>query len=173
MSRGPTEQVATLPFCLLSIVYLQQRSTACGILPRCSFLPKAPPAGGYSLLPGLRAKGYRFGPTGLRPFPIEEESKPAMKLHHVIEAQQFNPASLLHLFDTAQYMEQVVAHGGTTEFQKRIMAALFYEPSTRTRFSFETAMHRLGGHREQGARVTNALLWGPGAQSQYPHTGRA
>ena len=42
-------------------------------------------------------------------------------------------------------MEQVVAHGGTMEFQKRIMAALFYEPSTRTRFSFETAMHRLGG----------------------------
>lgn len=26
-----------------------------------------------------------------------------------------------------------------------IMAALFYEPSTRTRFSFEAAMHRLGG----------------------------
>jgi len=68
-----------------------------------------------------------------------------MKLHHVIEAQQFNPSILQQLFDTTQYMEQVVAHGGTTEFQKRIMAALFYEPSTRTRFSFETAMHRLGG----------------------------
>jgi aspartate carbamoyltransferase catalytic subunit len=27
----------------------------------------------------------------------------------------------------------------------RIMATLFYEPSTRTRFSFESAMHRLGG----------------------------
>jgi aspartate carbamoyltransferase catalytic subunit len=68
-----------------------------------------------------------------------------MKLHHIIEAQQFNSASLLHLFDTAFEMEHVVAHGGTMEFQKRIMATLFYEPSTRTRFSFETAMHRLGG----------------------------
>jgi len=68
-----------------------------------------------------------------------------MKLHHIIEAQQFSPPTLNQLFETAQYMEQVVVHGGTTEFQKRIMAALFYEPSTRTRFSFETAMHRLGG----------------------------
>ena len=68
-----------------------------------------------------------------------------MKLHHVIEAQQFSAPVLDQLFDAARYMEQVVAHGGTMEFQKRIMAALFYEPSTRTRFSFETAMHRLGG----------------------------
>src|SRR5207253_1664792 len=29
--------------------------------------------------------------------------------------------------------------------QNRILATLFYEPSTRTRFSFEAAMHRLGG----------------------------
>ena len=68
-----------------------------------------------------------------------------MKLHHVIEAQQFDSPTLLQLFDTAVKMEQVVARGGTSDFERRIMATLFYEPSTRTRFSFETAMHRLGG----------------------------
>ena len=68
-----------------------------------------------------------------------------MKLHHVINAQQFDVPMLQHLFDAAAEMERVVARGGTSEFQKRIMATLFYEPSTRTRFSFETAMHRLGG----------------------------
>jgi aspartate carbamoyltransferase catalytic subunit len=68
-----------------------------------------------------------------------------MKLHHVIEAQQFDSPTLLRLFDAAAEMEQVVARGGTSDFRQRIMATLFYEPSTRTRFSFETAMHRLGG----------------------------
>ncbi|MFQ6122943.1 MAG: aspartate carbamoyltransferase, partial [Dehalococcoidales bacterium] len=29
--------------------------------------------------------------------------------------------------------------------QGKVMASLFFEPSTRTRLSFETAMHRLGG----------------------------
>jgi len=69
-----------------------------------------------------------------------------MNLHHVIEAQQFDVPTLQHLFQAAEQMEQVVAHGGITDYHNRIMATLFYEPSTRTRFSFETAMHRLGGH---------------------------
>jgi aspartate carbamoyltransferase catalytic subunit len=42
-------------------------------------------------------------------------------------------------------MEDVVHGGGILDYQRRVMATLFYEPSTRTRFSFETAMHRLGG----------------------------
>lgn len=69
-----------------------------------------------------------------------------MKLHHIIEAQQFDLPTLMRLFEAAEEMERVVARGGMTDYQHRIMATLFYEPSTRTRFSFETAMHRLGGH---------------------------
>ena len=69
-----------------------------------------------------------------------------MNLHHLVEAQQFDLATMLHLFEVAEKMEQVVARGGINDYHNRIMATLFYEPSTRTRFSFETAMHRLGGH---------------------------
>ena len=68
-----------------------------------------------------------------------------MNLHHVIEAQQFDVSTISHLIQTTQEMEKVVSGGGTSQFRGRIMATLFYEPSTRTRFSFEAAMHRLGG----------------------------
>jgi len=68
-----------------------------------------------------------------------------MDLYHVIEAQQFDLPTISRLIETTQEMEKVVAGGGTSRFRGRIMATLFYEPSTRTRFSFEAAMHRLGG----------------------------
>src|SRR5579872_828960 len=66
-------------------------------------------------------------------------------LRHVIESQQFTVPLLMELFDRSRGMERVVARGGSLEFQNRIMATLFYTPSTRTRLSFEAAMHRLGG----------------------------
>ena len=67
------------------------------------------------------------------------------RLRHVVESQQFTVPLLMELFDRSRLMERVVARGGTLDFQNRIMATLFYAPSTRTRFSFEAAMLRLGG----------------------------
>jgi aspartate carbamoyltransferase catalytic subunit len=69
----------------------------------------------------------------------------AMKLRHVVESQQFTVPVLMELFDRSRGMERVVARGGSLDYQNRIMATVFYAPSTRTRFSFEAAMHRLGG----------------------------
>jgi aspartate carbamoyltransferase catalytic subunit len=68
-----------------------------------------------------------------------------MKLQHVIESQQFTLPMMVELFGLAEQMERVLARGGTQDYNNRIMASLFYEPSTRTRFSFESAMLRLGG----------------------------
>lgn len=68
-----------------------------------------------------------------------------MKIGHVIESQQFTLPMLVELFETADQMERVVSRGGTQDYQNKIMASLFYEHSTRTRFSFESAIYRLGG----------------------------
>jgi aspartate carbamoyltransferase catalytic subunit len=63
----------------------------------------------------------------------------------VLESQQFTVPVLMDLFDRTRRMEQVVARGGTLDYQHKIMATLFYESSTRTRICFEAAMYRLGG----------------------------
>lgn len=69
----------------------------------------------------------------------------SMKLRHVVESQQFTLPLLMDLFVRSRGMERIVARGGSLDHQNRILATLFYAPSTRTRFSFEAAMHRLGG----------------------------
>lgn len=85
--------------------------------------------------------------------PIEVLPVPAMqrthaassRLRHVVESQQFTVPLLMELFDRTRLMERIVARGGTLDYQGRILASLFYEPSTRTRLCFEAAMLRLGG----------------------------
>src|SRR5512140_792499 len=50
------------------------------------------------------------------------------------------------ILETAARFEQVLASGGRlTNLAGKLLAVLFYEPSTHTRLSFETAMLRLGG----------------------------
>jgi aspartate carbamoyltransferase catalytic subunit len=68
-----------------------------------------------------------------------------MKLQHVIDTKQFTVPLLMELFGRTRDMERVAARGGTLDYQHKVMATLFYQPSTRTRFSFEAAMYRLGG----------------------------
>ena len=66
-------------------------------------------------------------------------------LFHVLEAQQFSRDVMSEIFDVTREMEHVVSRYGSNILNRRIMATLFYEPSTRTRLSFEAAMYRLGG----------------------------
>lgn len=69
------------------------------------------------------------------------------KLKHVISTKQFTDRVLLEqLFATAQEMERDDKFRALRDpLRGRILATLFYEPSTRTRFSFEAAMQKLGG----------------------------
>jgi aspartate carbamoyltransferase catalytic subunit len=66
------------------------------------------------------------------------------RLRHVIESQQFSRTVLEDLLAHADEIKRE-PHHFSGRLSGRVMAALFYEPSTRTRLSFEAAMLRLGG----------------------------
>src|SRR2546422_1959757 len=66
------------------------------------------------------------------------------RLRHVVESQQFSRALLEELFVRSEEMKRE-PHHFIGRLAGQVMAALFYEPSTRTRLSFEAAMLRLGG----------------------------
>ncbi len=68
-----------------------------------------------------------------------------MKLDHVVKAQQFDRQMLDLVLDEAKAMERIASGGASELLRGKIMVTLFYEPSTRTRLSFESAMLRLGG----------------------------
>ncbi len=69
-------------------------------------------------------------------------------LQHVYESQQFDRQLLETVFTAADEMKADLSADPrryADALAGKIMASLFYEPSTRTRFSFESAMARLGG----------------------------
>ena len=63
---------------------------------------------------------------------------------HVLSADQFDAQTLLQLFRLAAKYESNPERF-SSPLQGKILISAFYEPSTRTRLSFESAWHRLGG----------------------------
>ena len=66
-----------------------------------------------------------------------------MPLQHVVAVSQFSRLDLESIFAHADLMRALPRTA--KRLDGRILATLFYEPSTRTRLSFESAMQRLGG----------------------------
>ena len=71
----------------------------------------------------------------------------SFKRSHVLSVKQYTRADLHLLFTVAQEMRLgVQREGGALDILRgRLLCTLFYEPSTRTSASFDTAMQRLGG----------------------------
>lgn len=66
-----------------------------------------------------------------------------MSYQHVVEVSQFSRTNLEAIFRHADFMRTLPRTAKRLE--GHVLATIFYEPSTRTRLSFESAMLRLGG----------------------------
>ena len=92
-----------------------------------------------------RASTARGVPCAATPMPGIPTTK-LKDLANCIEAQQFDAAMLKELFVVADAMAEVKPGSEESRMLQGFnMATLFYEPSTRTRLSFEGAMGKLGG----------------------------
>ena len=62
----------------------------------------------------------------------------------IISIKDFNRKEIDYILKTAEAIEPL-AKSGSDMLHGKMLATLFFEPSTRTRLSFEAAMHKLGG----------------------------
>lgn len=82
-----------------------------------------------------------------------------VRLDHLLGVRQFDRPLLDTLLRASHEMEAVAHAGHDRRLAGRILATLFFEPSTRTRLSFEAAMYRLGGQvltMESGRETSSA-----------------
>lgn len=65
-----------------------------------------------------------------------------MNPNSLVSIDDLSEEQILQLLETARYFEE---HPNHKILDGKVVATLFFEPSTRTRLSFETAVNRLGG----------------------------
>jgi aspartate carbamoyltransferase catalytic subunit len=70
-------------------------------------------------------------------------------MKHLISIDDISPTAYQHIMKRATAIKVAGDLSGKTHFwslRDRILATIFYEPSTRTRLGFESAMFRMGGN---------------------------
>lgn len=66
-------------------------------------------------------------------------------MSHILSSSQFTPEDIAGILSRAKEMESQVKTASVKKLlQDKVIACIFFEPSTRTRLSFETASLRLG-----------------------------
>lgn len=68
------------------------------------------------------------------------------RLKSIISIKDFNREDIEYILDEASKLEDIAqSREVSDELKGKILGLMFFEPSTRTKMSFETAMKRLGG----------------------------
>ena len=99
-------------------------------------------------------------------------------MRHLIDPLDFSQEEIMNLLSLADRIcADPAAYQNVAEHKK--LATLFYEPSTRTRLSFEAAMLNLGGHvlgfpsenvssASKGESVATPSAWCPAMRTSWP-----
>ncbi|GGI97381.1 aspartate carbamoyltransferase [Alicyclobacillus cellulosilyticus] len=66
-------------------------------------------------------------------------------MHHVLSTDDFTREEVLYLIERAEHLRRLSRPELAVRLRGAVVATLFYEPSTRTRLSFEAAVAKLGG----------------------------
>jgi len=67
------------------------------------------------------------------------------RFRHLISIDDLSKDDIIYILDKAEEFEEIAKGKRSNILEGKILANLFFEPSTRTRMSFEVAMKRLGG----------------------------
>jgi aspartate carbamoyltransferase catalytic subunit len=81
-----------------------------------------------------------------------------LKGKDIVSIMDFSREEVDKVMKTARSLEPL-AREGSDLLRGKALAALFFEPSTRTRLSFETAMHRLGGSTIGFSEPSAVSIW--------------
>jgi len=85
----------------------------------------------------------------------------SLKGKDIISALQFTREEVEHLFNLAEKLRKEMDEKGILDYAKgKIMVTAFFEPSTRTKLSFQFAMKRLGGEVIDFEVTTSSLAKG-------------
>lgn len=92
----------------------------------------------------------------------------------IINGYDFTTQELCHIMDTAMIYEKRVKSGeAIKDMEGMLVATLFFEPSTRTRLSFNSAIQRMGASTiDLGSASASSQSKGETWQDTIPHRGR-
>ncbi|KAI8075004.1 hypothetical protein BC940DRAFT_229852 [Gongronella butleri] len=106
-----------------------------------STIPKLAGATDQQQVVAFGARNYEISASLARVF-----NRSPFYRNHILKSKQFDRNDLHLLFGVAAEMRNLVElYGSINLLQGRVLATMFFEPSTRTSSSFEAAMYRLGG----------------------------